>query len=278
VPTIPPEQANLSPREPHHHRHVAESFGTDAARYNRARPSYPDAMVTAIVTASPGPEVLDVGIGTGISAQPFRGAGCRVLGVEADARMADLARQRGFEVEVARIEDWDPAGRAFDAVIAGQAWHWVDPVAGAAKAAQVLRPGGRLALFWNVLQTPPELAQAFSAVYRRSMPDAPDFWSRPALELYAVMFAKASDGIRQAGGFGEPEQWRFDWERSYSRDEWLDQVPTFGGFSRYPPGAAKEMLAGIGAAVDAVGGRFTMPYATVVVTATRTGGSGGRPG
>jgi hypothetical protein len=89
-----------------------------------------------------------------------------------------------------------------------------------------------------------------------------------------VMFAKASDGIRQAGAFSDPEQWRFDWQRSYSRDEWLDQVPTFGGFNQYPPAAAKEMLAGVGAAVDAVGGSFTMPYATVVVTATRTGTTG----
>jgi hypothetical protein len=36
---------------------------------------------------------------------------------------------------VAKFEDWDPAGRTFDSVIAAQAWHWVDPVAGAAKAA-----------------------------------------------------------------------------------------------------------------------------------------------
>jgi SAM-dependent methyltransferase len=270
MPTIPPEHARHSDREPHRHRQVAESFGADAARYNRTRPSYPDAMVAAVIAASPGPEMVDVGIGTGISAQPFRAAGCRVLGVEADARMADLARQRGFEVQVAKFEDWEPAGRVFDAVIAGQTWHWVDPVAGAAKAAQVLRPGGRLALFWNVFQTPAGLAEAFSAVYRRAMPDAPDFWSRPALDLYAVMFGKASDGIRRTGAFSDPEQWRFDWQRAYSRDEWLDQVPTFGGFNQYPPAVAQEMLAGIGAAVDAVGGSFTMPYATVVVTAPRT--------
>jgi SAM-dependent methyltransferase len=64
--------------------------------------------------------------------------------------MADFARRRGLEVEVAAFEAWDPAGRAFDAVVAGQTWHWVDPIAGAAKAAEVLRPGGRLAVFWNV--------------------------------------------------------------------------------------------------------------------------------
>jgi hypothetical protein len=59
-----------------------------------------------------------------------------VLGVEPDARMAAFARGSGVEVEVATFEAWDAAGRAFDAVVAGTAWHWVDPVAGAAKAAR----------------------------------------------------------------------------------------------------------------------------------------------
>ena len=128
--------------EPHRHRQVAESFGTDAGRYDRARPSYPAALVEWIVAASPGPGVLDVGCGTAIAARQFQAAGCRVLGVDPDVRMADLARRNGLEVEMAAFEAWDPAGRAFDAVVAGQAWHWVDPVAGAAKAAQALRPAG----------------------------------------------------------------------------------------------------------------------------------------
>lgn len=119
------------------------SFGSEAERYDRARPRYPDAMVRRIVAGSPGPDVLDVGCGTGIAARQFQAADCAVLGVEPDARMADLARQYGVEVDVATFEAWDPVGRAFDAVVAGQAWHWIDPVAGAAKAAQVLRPAGR---------------------------------------------------------------------------------------------------------------------------------------
>jgi len=141
--------------ELHRHRQVAESFGADAERFDRARPSYPVALVERIVAASPGPAVLDVGCGTGIAARQFQAAGCRVLGVDPDPRMAGLARQSGVEVEVAAFEAWDPAGRVFDAVIAGQAWHWVDPVAGAVKAAQVLRPGGRLAVFWNAFQPRP---------------------------------------------------------------------------------------------------------------------------
>jgi len=274
MPTVPPERVRPADRAPHQHRQVAESFGADAERYDRARPHYPGALVDRIVAASPGPDVLDVGIGTGIAARQFQAAGCRVLGVDVDARMADLARQRGLEAEVSAFEAWDPAGRAFDAVIAAQAWHWVDPVAGAAKAARVLRPGGRLAAFWNVMQPPPGLADAFAAVYRRVTPDLPFTpWTRPALDVYAGIFTQAEDGIREAGAFGEPGQWRFGWEQPCTRDEWLDQLPTHGGHSQLPPAQQQEILAGAGAAIDAVGGSFTMHYTTVAVTAARTGRS-----
>ncbi len=269
MPTLPPEQT--PERRPHRLRQVAESFGDDAERYDRARPSYPDALITRIVAGSPGPDLLDVGCGTGIAARQFQAAGCRVLGVDADARMADLARRNGVDAEVASFETWDPAGRTFDAVVAAQTWHWVDPVAGAAQAARVLRPGGRLALLWNVFQAPPDIAEAFAAVYRRAVPDLPFVpWATSAFDAYTVMFATATDGIRQAGAFAEPEQWRHDWERPYTRDEWLDQVPTHGGYSLLPAATQKEVLAGVGAAIDSAGGSFTMGYATVAVTTTRT--------
>jgi SAM-dependent methyltransferase len=228
--------------QPHQHREVAESFGIDAERYDRTRPPYPGALVDRIIAASPGHDVLDVGCGTGIEARQFQAAGCAVLGVEPDARMAEFARRTGVEVEVATFETWDPAGRDFDAVIAGTAWHWVDPFAGAAKAAQVLWPGGRLAPFHHVFQSPPEVTEA-----------------------------------RAAGAFGEPEQWQFDWERTYTRDEWLDQLPTLGSLTQLPPGKLAAVLEGVGAAIDAIGGSFTMHYTTVAVTAARAKRSPGLP-
>jgi SAM-dependent methyltransferase len=281
--TLPPEPAQPGPTAPAstpaatlaaaaRQRRVAESFGADAGRYDRARPSYPTAMVDRIVAESPGRDVVDAGCGTGISARLFQAAGCRVLGVDPDPRMADLARETGLEVEVAKFEQWDAAGRTFDAVIAGQAWHWVNMAAGAAKAAAVLRPGGRLAVFWNAFDPPAELREAFGAVYQRVVPDSPmasGFWSRPASVQYLGMCDAAADGMRQAGAFGDPQTWRFDWSRPYTRAQWLDQVPTFGGHSLLPPPVQAELLAGIGAAVDAAGGAFTMDYATLVATAAR---------
>src|SRR5689334_15130985 len=193
--------------QPHRHREVAESFGTDPERYDRARPPYPDALIERIVAASPGPDFLDVGCGTGIEGRQFQAAGRTVLGVEPDPRMADFARGTGLRVEVATFEAWDPAGRTFDAVVSGTAWHWVDPVAGASKAAAVLRPGGVLAPFGHVYQLPPTVADALAAAYRRVAPDSPiNTTARSAgsiLDGYQALYARAADGIREAGGFGE---------------------------------------------------------------------------
>jgi len=260
--------------ESHHYRQMAESFGVDPERYDRARPRYPDALVARIVAASPGPRFLDVGCGTGIAARQFRAAGCHVVGVEPDARMADFARRSAVEVEVATFEAWDSAGRTFDAVVAGQAWHWVDPAAGAAKAAQVLRPGGRLAAFWHVFAPPQDVAEAVGAVYRRVVRDSPlNFQARPEQAgRNAILFtSKAADGMREAGGFGDPEQWRYDWERSYTRDEWLDQLASSGALTQLPPDKLAEVLEGAGAALATMGGRFTVSMITVAIMAARAG-------
>jgi SAM-dependent methyltransferase len=279
MPTLPTGRAPGEGSEPHQHREVAECFGTDAPLYDRARPSYPQAMVERIVAASPGPEVVDVGIGTGIAARQFEAAGCRVLGVEVDARMAELARRTGLEVEVAAFEAWDPAGRVFDAVVSGRAWHWVDPVAGGAKAAEVLRPGGRLAVFWNADQPPADLATAFGDVYGRVAPDslvARRWVVVSAVDGYATVIAKVAEGMRLGGAFGEPEQWRFEWARTYTTEAWLDQVPTTGDHHQFPPATLEAVLDGVGAAIDALGGSFTMRYTTLVLTAARSEVSDGR--
>ena len=252
---------------------MAESFGTDPQRYDRARPGYPDALVARIVAGSPGPDLLDVGCGTGIAARQFQAAGCAVLGVEPDARMADFARAHGVPVEVATFEDWKPKGRTYDTVVAAQAWHWVDPVAGPVKAADVLRPAGRLAIFGHAFEPPAPVAEAFSTAFRRAVPDSP-FAGQPArrpVEFYQAMYAKVSDSIRVSGRFDEPEQWQFEWEQTYTREEWLALLPTTGGLTRLGTEQLTGILDAVGSAVDGLGGSFTMQWVTLASTAELRG-------
>jgi SAM-dependent methyltransferase len=97
-------------------------FDEDAEGYDRARPSYPSGIVDAI----PRGRLLEIGCGTGKLTKDLVARGDDVLGVEPGANLAALAR-RYAPVELSTFEEWDPAGRTFDAVVCATAWHWLDP-------------------------------------------------------------------------------------------------------------------------------------------------------
>jgi SAM-dependent methyltransferase len=254
----------------HGDRSRAESFGEGAARYDRSRPTYPPSLVQELValgTASTGSpaDVLDVGCGTGIASRLFRDRGCRVVGVEPDPRMARLARESQIEVEISSFEEWDPAGRQFDLVVSGQAWHWVDPVGGASKAATILREGGHLAPFWNVGAPPADLVAAFDGVYQTE--PGLDGYSVAAIHGGPTRYSEYAEAIRQSGRFEEPLTTGFPWARSYTTAQWLDQLPTHSDHRALAPDRLEALLVRIAAVIDAHGGSFDMSYETSLVSA-----------
>ncbi|MHB8233384.1 MAG: class I SAM-dependent methyltransferase [Solirubrobacteraceae bacterium] len=247
-------------------RSRAESFGAIAELYDRVRPSYPDALVDALLEGD-ARDVLDVGCGTGIVASLLTQRGCDVLGVEVDERMAEVARTRGIAVEVAPFERWDALGRTFDLLVAGQAWHWIDPVAGAQKAATLLRSGGRLGLFWNFGSPPRVLAELFAPIYARLA---------PGVESYSVLLGgsdaradTAVAGIVQSDGFDEPHVRTFAWSRHHDTAQWLQILQTHSDHQAMEPRQRERLLAEVGEAVDSIGGEFDMPYEAVLVNALR---------
>ena len=265
-----PEETPPQPPALHRHRQIAESFGANPELYDRVRPAYPDGLIAQVLAGVTGRGVLDVGCGTGIAARQFQAVGCSVLGVEPDVRMAAYAQSRGLEVEVATFEEWDAAGRTYDVVTAAQSWQWVDPAAGALKAAGVLRRGGRLAVFGHVFEPPEHVAAAFAEAFRRELPDSPfSGQRRPTLDVYQAAYAKIAGRFRDSGAFDQVDQWRFDWTKNYTRDEWLGLLPTTGGLTRLSAHRLAPILTSVGEAIDAHGGAFTMDYVTLAATGLR---------
>jgi SAM-dependent methyltransferase len=247
-------------------RSRAESFGAIAELYDRVRPSYPDELVDALLEGG-AHRVLDVGCGTGIVAGLLTRRGCEVLGVEVDERMAEVARTRGIAVEVAPFEDWDAGGRAFDLLVAGQAWHWIDPVAGAQKAAALLAAGGSIGLFWNFGSPPRELAELFAPIYARLA---------PGVESYSVLLGgsdaradTAVAGIAASGGFEAAQLRTFAWSRRHDTAQWLEILQTHSDHQALEPARREQLLGEIGEAVESIGGTFEMPYEAVLVSARR---------
>ncbi|MFS8101714.1 class I SAM-dependent methyltransferase [Lentzea alba] len=276
MPTLAGEPDETTPSTPPVDKEAAEllasSFGAEAARYDRTRPSYPDALIERIVTTSPGPRVVEVGCGTGVLSRQLRAAGCEVLGVEHDERMAEFARGTGLTVEVSKFETWDPAVREFDAVVAGQSWHWVDSDQGIRQAARVLRPGGVFVALWHVFAPPDPIAEAFADSYQRLAPETPfrvGHGREEALASYRAGCVQTADAFVGSGSFANPDQWSAHWDHIYTTAEYLDLISTMSPIALLKPDQLAELFADVGAAIDALGGSFTSHYETLAVAVTR---------
>lgn len=184
----------------------AQVFGAAADVYDEARPEYPAAAIDLIVADDP-TLVVDVGCGTGKAARLVMERGVEVLGVEPDERMAAVARSHGIRVEHTTFEDWVP--RRCEGVFSAQAWHWVDPVRGAHKAAQVLPPGGRWLAMWN-REDDQAITDVLVDAYARVAPHLIEE-RRDAHNNESDLVQRVTAGLVASGAFDDVERHDVGW-------------------------------------------------------------------
>lgn len=129
----------------------AASFGSVAQPYAEYRPGYPGEAVAWLVGTSPG-RVLELGAGTGKLTQSLVALGHDVVATDpSDKMIAELRRTvPEAHASLGNAESVALPRASVDAVVAGQAFHWFDLERALPEIARVLRPGGVLALVWNV--------------------------------------------------------------------------------------------------------------------------------
>jgi SAM-dependent methyltransferase len=141
--------------EPGQHSEAqATSFGSAADVYERGRPSYPAEAVDWLLPDG-ARHVVDLGAGTGKLTRLLVDRVPDVTAIEPSAGMRDqlIRAVPGVQVLPGSAERLPLDGASADAVLAAQAWHWVDPVRAVPEVARVLRPGGVLGLLWNIRET-----------------------------------------------------------------------------------------------------------------------------
>lgn len=126
------------------------SFGSEAAAYERGRPSYPPEAIDWLLPTG-AHDVLDLGAGTGKLTTRLVERGLNVTAVDPIPEMLELLSNSLPDTPalLGTAEEIPLADNSVDAVLVAQAWHWFDPERAVKEVSRVLRPGGRLGLVWN---------------------------------------------------------------------------------------------------------------------------------
>jgi SAM-dependent methyltransferase len=168
-------------------RRYGTAFNEVAADYDRYRPAYPDELVDEACQAAVignGDHVLEVGCGSGQLTRSLAARGLHVTALEPGEDLMALARQNlagagTVEFVTAQFESALLPREQFQAVFSASAFHWIDPEVSWQKAADVLVPGGTLALIQYCGLAEPCTRQdqeaAFAAV-RKVAPDVAADW------------------------------------------------------------------------------------------------------
>ncbi|MEK6229178.1 MAG: methyltransferase domain-containing protein [Actinomycetota bacterium] len=168
-------------------RFEAQSWSERADSYDRLIRHVTEAAAPALLDASgvaAGMRVLDLGCGRGHTSAAIAERGAQPLGVDIAEGMLEAARELhpGLEFAQGDAEHLAFGDASFDAVAGGfTVNHLPVPERGAAEAARVVRPGGRVAFsVWDTPERTPLIGMLGDAVERaglardEAVPDGPD--------------------------------------------------------------------------------------------------------
>ena len=235
------------------------SFGSEAAAYERGRPSYPPEAVDWLLAPTDSfraGEVLDLGAGTGKLTTRLVERGLSVTAVDPIAEMLDMLRGALPDTPalLGSAEQIPLPDNAVDAVLVAQAWHWFDPERATAEIIRVLRPGGRLGVLWNTR-------------------DERSGWVRDFGRIVGLEHDRDSATVDLPNAFTDVTTHQVQWTNYITRDALIDYVASRSYCITSPAEVrtrtlenVRELLDTHPALINSTG--LAMPYITVCVRAT----------
>jgi SAM-dependent methyltransferase len=259
-----------------HDREWRVLFDTVAELYDRARPTYPDAVfddLVALTGIPAGGRVLEIGCGTGQATRAMAERGYDIVAVELGANLAGIAQRNlaGFEnvrVETSSFEEWPLPSRRFDLVMAVHSFHWLDAKTALPKVADALATSGAFAMIGGG-HTAGGDEQFFIDVqecYEKHMPGTPPGLrlSRPEDTPYDT------DDIEASALFEPPDVRRHVWLRHFTTQTYIDEINTYSNHIALPPPDRAALLECIASLIHGrYGDRITKAYLTDLVVARK---------
>ncbi|MDR3509268.1 MAG: class I SAM-dependent methyltransferase [Caulobacteraceae bacterium] len=256
-----------------------DTFDAVADLYGAVRPGYPAALfddLAAVAGLTGASRVLEVGCGAGQATGDLAARAGRTVALDPGPALIDQARARvpaaNVDFVVSGFEGFEAGEEAFDLVVSAQAWHWISPQIAYPKAAQILAPGGSLAVFGHVpLPVGEPFASAFEAAFAIH---APGVWGTPPPQTAYLESGPFAGQFAASGLFGPVIHRAYPWT-------WTLTAETFGAYLRtdssyhFLPEAPRFALFDLmTAAVAENGGVIEAPWETHLYWAAKDGAGG----
>ncbi len=176
-------------------------FDSVAELYDASRPVYtPDAVDYLVRTArlGSGSPVLEVGCGTGQLTRQLATRGLMLTAIDIGPSMIAAARRRvrsdSVTLQATSFEDLVAEEGSFSAIVAADAFHWIDPELRFSKSARLLCPSGWLAVLSLQYRYDEPLRTALQTMWVARSDDGGAWLRRPAPTIAQI--------IGESGYFG----------------------------------------------------------------------------
>ncbi len=206
---------------------IRNDFSKVAGAYAKYRRDYVDKVYENIYSFCPDKEsnVLDVGCGTGFVTNHLAGYYKHVTGTDKAHEMLKVAQDSALEntsFVLASAEKLPYKDGSFDLVTAGAAYHWFDYEKAGKEIFRVLKPKGKLCVFWKY--APGEFSGYLPRFaienLKRIVSDIPNTNKEP---ISKKIFIKA--------GFSKVYDEEFDFDDIYTSEEILGYIQSHSTFN-----------------------------------------------
>jgi ubiquinone/menaquinone biosynthesis C-methylase UbiE len=243
----------------------SRSFEQVADLYERVRPEYPAEAIAWIaeeLSLRKGRTVLDLGAGTGKLTRALVETGAGVIAVEPGREMlAQLMKAvPGVQALHGAAEAIPLPDASVDAVTAGQSFHWFREDEALPEMHRVLRPGGGVALVWNMRDQESAFQRRISDLIAPFIP--PDRMRDPG-----YWFARP---LAESELFGWIDERTFRFTEQLGADALAGRIASISFVAAAPSEARAVLEADLRAAVARAGGLVDFPYVTTAYVARAT--------